>query len=426
VENYKSIDKIDITIRPITVLAGANSTGKSSVMQPLLLMKQTLETRQPSLLSLEGKNVNVISFDCISSKVPGASPDAFSVQIESGAFQAKSIFKNANGGVDLSATTFNFYNSQTNITLNENTNTDELRGWMCQVYRGLETLAPQGSQFVPSKDKCFYSVHLANQSDRLERIAEMSPLFRPSDIFTKDISGIIHLPRWRGTLENNVSLSPPLYPGTFQDYSPYLIEIWEKQDRAKFSLLVEYLNTLHLSTGVSTNHKGESLEIVLGWHQSVPPKDKNDMVSIANVGVGVSQALPILVALIAAEPDQIVYIEQPGIHLHPSAHVGLVEAIIDAANRGVRVVVETHSATFLLALQTLIAEQNTKEFSKQRLDLENIALYWFSRRDNGASQVDGGKLEKDGTYGNWPVDFSSVTGRLNRRYLETMKDEVST
>ena len=45
VTGFKSLaTKTDVEIRPLTVLAGANSSGKSSLMQPLLLMKQTLES----------------------------------------------------------------------------------------------------------------------------------------------------------------------------------------------------------------------------------------------------------------------------------------------------------------------------------------------------------------------------------------------
>ena len=44
----------------------------------------------------------------------------------------------------------------------------------------------------------------------------------------------------------------------------------------------------------------------------------NDLVSIADVGVGVSQSLPVVVALRTARPGQLVYIEQPEIHLHPA------------------------------------------------------------------------------------------------------------
>ena len=44
VKGFKSIaEECEIDICPLTILAGANSSGKSSIMQPLLLLKQTLE-----------------------------------------------------------------------------------------------------------------------------------------------------------------------------------------------------------------------------------------------------------------------------------------------------------------------------------------------------------------------------------------------
>src|SRR5690349_8059601 len=59
VSGFKSIvDEQAIEIRPLTLLAGANSSGKSSMMQPLLLLKQTLEAPfDPGPLFLNGPNV---------------------------------------------------------------------------------------------------------------------------------------------------------------------------------------------------------------------------------------------------------------------------------------------------------------------------------------------------------------------------------
>src|ERR1700722_8360016 len=63
VEGFKSIAKRqEIEIAPLTLLAGANSSGKSSIMQPLLMLKQTLEaTYDPGPLKIDGPNVKFTS-----------------------------------------------------------------------------------------------------------------------------------------------------------------------------------------------------------------------------------------------------------------------------------------------------------------------------------------------------------------------------
>lgn len=65
VEGFKSIAKRqEIEIAPLTILAGANSSGKSAMMQPLLMLKQTLEaTYDPGPLKIDGPNVAFTSSD---------------------------------------------------------------------------------------------------------------------------------------------------------------------------------------------------------------------------------------------------------------------------------------------------------------------------------------------------------------------------
>ena len=80
-----------------------------------------------------------------------------------------------------------------------------------------------------------------------------------------------------------------------------------------------------------------------------------------------------------------------------------------AAQRGVRVVCETHSAHMLLALQSLVAEQ--------KLSPDLVALHWF-QRVNGVTQITTAELDADGAYGDWPEDFSEVILQQERRYLD--------
>src|ERR1044072_5583240 len=82
VSGFKSIsDKQSIEIRPLTILAGANSSGKSSIMQPLLLLKQTLEaTYDPGPLLINGPNVRFTSIDQLLSSIKvGQRTQKFSV-----------------------------------------------------------------------------------------------------------------------------------------------------------------------------------------------------------------------------------------------------------------------------------------------------------------------------------------------------------
>ena len=73
------------------------------------------------------------------------------------------------------------------------------------------------------------------------------------------------------------------------------------------------------------------------------PSSDSYLVSIADVGFGVSQVLPVLVALLVADAGQLVYVEQPELHLHPRAQCALARMLAETARCGVRLIVETHS-----------------------------------------------------------------------------------
>ncbi|HLZ63190.1 MAG TPA: AAA family ATPase [Ktedonosporobacter sp.] len=134
------------------------------------------------------------------------------------------------------------------------------------------------------------------------------------------------------------------------------------------------------------------------------------MVSIADVGIGVSQALPVVVALHTANPGQLVYIEQPEIHLHPRAQYALAEVLADAAKEGKRLVIETHSSILLLGIQTLVAEG--------KLPPELVKLHWFTQQEDGSTKIDSADLDERGAYGDWAEDFDDVALYSESRYLD--------
>ena len=120
----------------------------------------------------------------------------------------------------------------------------------------------------------------------------------------------------------------------------------------------------------------------------------------------------------AAQPGQLVYIEQPEIHLHPRAQVAMARLLVNAAKRGVRVVAETHSSLILLAVQTLVAEGV--------IEPELVGLNWFLRNDkDGTTRIKTAELDEAGRFGDWPEDFDEVALEAENRYLSAAEDRLA-
>jgi predicted ATPase len=120
-------------------------------------------------------------------------------------------------------------------------------------------------------------------------------------------------------------------------------------------------------------------------------------VLITDVGFGVSQVLPVLVLCFYAPEGSTILLEQPEIHLHPSAQAGLADVLVDAVQRGgVQIVLESHSEHLLRRLQRRIAEE--------KIDADDVALYFCHRKD-GWSEADRLNLNLYGYIENWPEGF---------------------
>lgn len=120
-------------------------------------------------------------------------------------------------------------------------------------------------------------------------------------------------------------------------------------------------------------------------------------VAITDVGFGVSQILPVLVLCFYVPPGSTVILEQPEIHLHPAVQAGLADVFVDAwKRRNVQVIVESHSEHLLRRLQRRIAEE--------QFDHNNAAVY-FCTADNGASSLRPLEIDMFGSIKNWPKDF---------------------
>jgi len=120
-------------------------------------------------------------------------------------------------------------------------------------------------------------------------------------------------------------------------------------------------------------------------------------VLITDVGFGVSQILPVLVLCYYVPEGATIILEQPEIHLHPSVQAGLADVFIDAMQtRRLQIIIESHSEHLMRRVQRRIAEQG--------LDARNTALY-FCELANGRTALTPLDVDLLGNIRNWPRDF---------------------
>jgi len=226
------------------------------------------------------------------------------------------------------------------------------------------------------------------------------------------IREMIYVPGLRGNAERLYPLAAvgPTFPGRFDDYLASVIATWQTDKHSvKLAQLRNDLIRLGLNwTVVAERVNDAQLRLLVG--RVTRQGRTTDLVDIADVGLGVSQALPLLVALLAAQPGQLVYVEQPEIHLHPRAQSAMAQVVANAANRGVRVVVETHSSLLLYGILTLVAQGNVQP--------EKVKLHWFEQRKNGTTKISSADPDDAGAFGEWPEDFANVELEAESRYLD--------
>ena len=236
----------------------------------------------------------------------------------------------------------------------------------------------------------------------------------------RGLRSILHVPALRGNPERTYKTTAVghEFAGTFEPYVASIIHHWQATKDTRLKQLGSSLEKLGLTWKIEASRLDDTrVELRVGRLKQKTTGGARDLVSIADVGFGVSQCLPVLVALLTARPGQLVYIEEPEIHLHPRAQMALAQVLADAANRGVRVVIETHSSLLLLGVQALVAEG--------ALPPELVALHWFSLTKDGATEVRSADLDEAGAFGEWPEDFAEVTLDAQSRYLDAAEKRLA-
>ena len=114
-----------------------------------------------------------------------------------------------------------------------------------------------------------------------------------------------------------------------------------------------------------------------------------------NVGFGLSYTLPVIIALLS-HPGALCMIENPESHLHPRGQTKLAELAARAAKAGVQTLVETHSDHFMDGVRIAVRDG--------LIEPNDVAFHYFER-DGNRSVVSSPQVDKDGRLSEWPEGF---------------------
>ena len=169
---------------------------------------------------------------------------------------------------------------------------------------------------------------------------------------------------------------------------------YRKRKKSFQEMLAYWLNELGLI------HEFRLAEISQGtnlYQAIVRTSPSSVPTGLTDVGFGVSQVLPALVLLYYVEEGSTVLMEQPEIHLHPRVQSGLADVMLNVAKaRNVQIIVESHSEHLMRRLQRRVAEESASS--------EDVKLYFVST-NRGVARASDLALNEWGEIENWPENF---------------------
>ena len=451
--NFKAWrERIEIPLAPVTVLLGTNSSGKSSLLQALLLMKQTALSPDRSIhLNFGGEDANDYfnfgDFEDVLTR--GVKPRHFEIgfSLTSNSWRDISgVYKRVNGefnasygitshGVvviqELKLGGANYYGRNANIFelagVSEDTPIHTIHLPISDLEAEVPVWepSPENSNIfkVLRREKGAYSIYVDDESQSRGKSEEYSPersiAFPPRAIYlldrdaalAEDISFAI-----RREL-TSIAYLGPLRRKPERDY------VWNKTKPGELGTDgAGFVNALFDSTFYRSKN-GDPVEIVeevSSWlarmgvaerlearqvgrssrYEIVVHKD-GVVANLRDVGIGISQVLPVLTLAFFAQEGSTILMEEPEIHLHPLAQSVLAELFVEVSRkRRVQFIVETHSEHLFRRLQTLVA--------KEELSLDDCRMYFVERQGADAVLKN---LEPDeyGRVTRWPDKFFGDT-----------------
>jgi len=347
--NFKCFEDQEVIFRPLTLLAGLNSSGKSTIIQALLLLRQSfLENLLPSVgLTLNGKLAQL-----------GTAKDALFEESDSDeiAFEVKD---------DLPASLnlrFAYREASDVLAVIGSEVAGEI--WKTSLFRDefqylrAERIGPRTSFGMSD-----YEVRHHHQIGSSGEFAVHFLSLFGSEII--NLVGLRHPMATSNTLQSQV-------------------EAWMTE----------------ISPGVRLNLKrySEMDLMTFGVAYSLGHQVASSEYRPTNVGFGITYALPIVVSVLSAHPGSLVIVENPEAHLHPRGQVKMGELLSLASTVGIQILIETHSDHVLNGIRLAV--------HGRKADPTRVALYHSKWERGGKSpSLTLLNINENGRISEWPEGF---------------------
>ena len=146
--------------------------------------------------------------------------------------------------------------------------------------------------------------------------------------------------------------------------------------------------------------------------------DSGRWANFADVGFGIGQALPVIVEGLRTPENGTFLVQEPEIHLHPDAQLAMADFLIDLVRANRRVIVETHSENILLRIRHAVIQHTSAGDGARGLSKDCISVVHVSKTPGGASQAARLQLDDLGQIKNWPPGFMDEATEERMTILE--------
>ena len=356
-KTFKCFELLRLPLEPLTLLSGTNASGKSSVLQSLVLLNQTmLENEWSTRILLNGSIAEL-----------GTVTDVVDQEHGTNGFEIGLADED-------SGCHWWFIGDRSDMSLQVG---------KVEVQSGVAD-SPDILQYLLPTD--------ANEAERAlaARIRDLTYITAeregPREVYRLQDQHAVTRVGPRG--ENAVSV---LYRSRDETISAPLVvagtaPTLRHQVEAR-------LNTFFPGCAVEVQQVPNANAVTLGIRTS----EATRFLRPIHCGFGITQVLPIVVAALSVPKSSLLLIENPEVHLHPAGQALMGQFMADVARSGIQVVVETHSDHVLNGIRRAVRAG--------RLPAEEVALHFFRARSSGEPQALSPILDNSGNVDAWPDGF---------------------